>query len=101
MAVALGGRHPPWLCPSRCRPRGRARWTRCLNAKVRLCFQEACVRLPEHFRAAFFLWAQEDLTFVEIAQALGVTESTARWRVFKARLLLLDALHHYFERQGP
>jgi RNA polymerase sigma-70 factor (ECF subfamily) len=63
--------------------------------------QQACTRLPEHFREAFLLWAQDDLPFAEVAQVLGITEETARWRVFKARLLLLKELGSYLDRKRP
>lgn len=49
-------------------------------------------RLPGEFRAAFLLRVEEDLSFKEIAQALGTTEETARWRVFKARQKLLEVM---------
>jgi RNA polymerase sigma-70 factor (ECF subfamily) len=49
-------------------------------------------KLPADFRAAFLLRAEEDLSFREIAVVLGLTEETARWRVFKARQKLLSML---------
>jgi RNA polymerase sigma-70 factor (ECF subfamily) len=49
-------------------------------------------RLPADFRAAFLLRAEEGLSFRDIAEALGLTEETARWRVFKARQKLLSVL---------
>lgn len=62
---------------------------------------DACARLPPHFRAPFLLRTFEDLSFAEIADALGVTEETVRWRVFKARQLLLEELGHYLDRKSP
>jgi RNA polymerase sigma-70 factor (ECF subfamily) len=35
---------------------------------------------------------EEGLSFRQIAAVLGITEETARWRVFKARQKLLDQL---------
>jgi RNA polymerase sigma-70 factor (ECF subfamily) len=61
----------------------------------------ACRRLPATFRAAFVLWSQEQLSFAEIAEVLDLTEATARWRVFKARLLLVEALGAYLDRKKP
>jgi RNA polymerase sigma-70 factor (ECF subfamily) len=55
-------------------------------------FQQACDRLPEAFRAAFLLWSQEGLSFAQIAGILGIAEATARWRIFKARHLLVQLL---------
>jgi RNA polymerase sigma-70 factor (ECF subfamily) len=53
---------------------------------------EAVEKLPADFRAAFLLRAEEDLSFREIAGVLGLTEETARWRVFKARHELVSVL---------
>lgn len=49
-------------------------------------------RLPADFRAAFLLRAEEGLSFRQIAEIQGVTEETARWRVFKARQKLVSVL---------
>lgn len=49
-------------------------------------------RLPDDFRAAFLLRVDEGMSFRSIAAVLGVTEETARWRVFKARQKLLQTL---------
>jgi RNA polymerase sigma-70 factor (ECF subfamily) len=48
--------------------------------------------LPTDFRAALLLRVEEGLSFRQIAAVLGTTEETARWRVFKARQKLMDAL---------
>jgi RNA polymerase sigma-70 factor (ECF subfamily) len=53
---------------------------------------QAVAQLPTEFRAALLLRAEEDLSFRQIADVLGLTEETARWRVFKARQKLLAAL---------
>lgn len=52
----------------------------------------AVQELPEEFRAAFLLRAEQGLSFRQIAQILATSEPTARWRVFKARQKLLHAL---------
>ncbi len=49
-------------------------------------------RLPAEFRAALLLRVEEGLSFRAIAHVLGLTEETARWRVFKARQKLLTLL---------
>lgn len=54
--------------------------------------QQEVVRLPLDFRAALLLRAFEGLSFREVARILHTTEETARWRVFKARQLLLQQL---------
>jgi RNA polymerase sigma-70 factor (ECF subfamily) len=72
-----------------------------LEREGRSLLHDACGRLPEHFRSAFLLWAQEELSFAEVAAALGITEATARWRVFKARLLLVAQLESYLDGKKP
>jgi RNA polymerase sigma-70 factor (ECF subfamily) len=49
-------------------------------------------RLPGDFRSAFLLRVEEGLSFREIAEVIGTTEQTARWRVFKARQKLIQVL---------
>jgi RNA polymerase sigma-70 factor (ECF subfamily) len=63
--------------------------------------QDACDRLAEKFRGPFLLRTQEKLSFEEIAQVFGITEETVRWRVFKARQLLLNELKHYLDDKLP
>lgn len=53
---------------------------------------DAVSKLPVEFRAALMLRAEADLSFKEIAEILGTTEETARWRVFKARQKLMTVL---------
>ena len=53
---------------------------------------EAISRLPTDLRAAVLLRVEEDLSFRDIAEVMGLTEETARWRVFKARQKLLSVL---------
>jgi RNA polymerase sigma-70 factor, ECF subfamily len=50
-------------------------------------------------RGAFLLRVEEGLSFREIADVLGLTEETARWRVFKARQRLLSLLATHLERE--
>jgi RNA polymerase sigma-70 factor, ECF subfamily len=61
--------------------------------------ETAVNRLPDEFRLAFLLRVQEGLSFREIAPVLDLTEETARWRVFKARQMLLQALAPELERE--
>jgi RNA polymerase sigma-70 factor (ECF subfamily) len=49
-------------------------------------------RLPTEYRAALLLRVEEGLSFRQVADVLNLTEETARWRVFKARQLLLNLL---------
>ena len=54
--------------------------------------------LPSKYRAAYLLWTQEELPYNEIAQILGVSEETARWRVCKARQSLVQMMESYLHR---
>jgi RNA polymerase sigma-70 factor (ECF subfamily) len=58
-------------------------------------------RLPPEFRAAFLLRVEEGLSFRQIADALGLTEETARWRVFKARQKLVQVLAPLLDGETP
>ncbi len=54
-----------------------------------------CVdRLPEKERQVLVLSAFEELPSVEIAEVLGITESSVRSRLFRARNLLAEMLDH-------
>jgi RNA polymerase sigma-70 factor (ECF subfamily) len=63
--------------------------------------QRAYKRLPMKYLAALTLWTEEEFSYPEIAQALAVTEETARWRVCKARSLLVKQLGTYLDRKDP
>jgi len=55
----------------------------------------ACVeRLPDKERQVLILSAFEELTSVEIASVLGITESSVRSRLFRARNLMAGLLDH-------
>jgi RNA polymerase sigma-70 factor (ECF subfamily) len=55
----------------------------------------ACVeKLPTKERQVLHLSAFEELNSVEIAQVLGITESSVRSRLFRARNLMADLLNH-------
>jgi RNA polymerase sigma-70 factor, ECF subfamily len=54
-----------------------------------------CVeRLPAKEREVLMLSAFEELTSVEIASVLGITESSVRSRLFRARNLMAELLDH-------
>ena len=54
-----------------------------------------CVeKLPTKEREVLLLSAFEELTSVEIAGVLGITESSVRSRLFRARNLMADLLSH-------
>ena len=55
----------------------------------------ACVdRLPAKERQVLMLSAFEELSSVEIASVLGITESSVRSRLFRARNLMAGLLNH-------
>lgn len=55
----------------------------------------ACVeRLPAKERQVLILSAFEELSSVEIAAVLGITESSVRSRLFRARNLMAEMLNH-------
>jgi RNA polymerase sigma-70 factor, ECF subfamily len=55
----------------------------------------ACIdRLPAKERQVLLLSAFEELTSVEIASVLGITESSVRSRLFRARNLMAGLLNH-------
>jgi len=55
----------------------------------------SCVdRLPVKEREVMVLSAFEELTSVEIASVLGITESSVRSRLFRARNLMAELLHY-------
>jgi RNA polymerase sigma-70 factor (ECF subfamily) len=55
----------------------------------------ACVeQLPAKEREVLMLSAFEELTSVEIAMVLGITESSVRSRLFRARNLMAGLLNH-------
>lgn len=61
----------------------------------------ACLRLPELVRSAFLLSVEEKMSYAEIALILGITEVTARWRVYKARRLLMQMLSSPRDPKNP
>jgi RNA polymerase sigma-70 factor (ECF subfamily) len=60
------------------------------HAHVLVCVDQ----LPPKERQVLLLSAFEELTSVEIAGVLGITESSVRSRLFRARNLMADLLNH-------
>lgn len=54
--------------------------------------QRAVAKLAPDFKAAFLLRIEEEMSFRQMAGILGTTEETARWRVYKARQKILQAI---------
>jgi RNA polymerase sigma factor (sigma-70 family) len=63
--------------------------------------EEACRKLPGPIRSAFLLAVEEKMTYAEIAEALEIKEATARWRVYKARRLLMRTLGSTKDSKNP
>jgi RNA polymerase sigma-70 factor (ECF subfamily) len=73
-----------------------------LSREALQALARAVGRLPADFRAAFLLRVEEDLSFRQIGEILQISEETARWRVFKARKKLVEALApHLDEHRAP
>jgi len=92
---------PPQRLPEHLTARDPGPVAALLSRETHLLVQDALKRLPVKFRAAFLLRTQEELSFQEIAQALALTEETARWRVFKARRFLLKELGAALDGKKP
>lgn len=69
--------------------------TEMIGEEAREKLEVAMELLPSKFRAAYLLWTQQELPYSEIAQILGVSEETARWRVCKARQSLVQTMTAY------
>jgi RNA polymerase sigma-70 factor (ECF subfamily) len=54
---------------------------------------DALAELPETARAVFLLRAREEMSFREIAEAIGSTEETARWHMLQARRKLMQRMN--------
>ena len=59
---------------------------------LRLVLDKALAALPERQRSAFLLREVEDLSFRDVAEALGVNEATARVHHLRARRTLQELL---------
>jgi RNA polymerase sigma-70 factor (ECF subfamily) len=57
-------------------------------------------RLPENLRVALLLRTREELSYEEIADAMGYTPATCRTQVMKARRALLRFLAPYLDERG-
>jgi RNA polymerase sigma-70 factor, ECF subfamily len=64
-----------------------------LTKEAMQLLHEAVAKLPIDFRSALLLRAEKGLSFREVAEIMGITEQTARWRVFKARQKLMNILN--------
>ena len=66
-----------------------------LEREAREVLGAALARLPAEQRAVFVLRSLEELSYREIAEALGISEGTVMSRLFRARQRLAEALKPY------
>lgn len=59
-----------------------------LGHEARMDVQKALLRLPPDYRAALVLRYLEDLSYQEVAEAIGVPLSTVETRLFRAKRML-------------
>ena len=62
------------------------------DAEKHVAIEAAIASLPEVQRIIFVLRGQEELSFREIGESIGMTEETARWHMMQARRQLLVKL---------
>ena len=60
--------------------------------------QQAILELPEDYREVLLLRTGRGLSFAEVSAILETQEETVRWRVHKARQILLKKLAGHFDR---
>ena len=87
------GRSPPaQALPEGCPNQEPGPVSTLIGRETQALVQQAVTRLPLAFRAPFLLRTQEELSYQEAAEVLGLNEETVRWRVFKARKMLVKEL---------
>ena len=57
-------------------------------------------QLPEEYQVVLLLWAVEDLTYKEIAQAADIPMGTVMSRLHRARQRLSEQLKDYARAEG-
>ncbi len=63
-----------------------------MRAEIRRLMEARIDLLPDAFRSVFMLRAVQEMDVEEVAQALGIPETTVRTRFFRARSLLREGL---------
>ncbi len=63
-----------------------------IRNEERLLLEEAVVLLPEKYRAAIILCYFQELTYQEVADALGLSLNLVKVRIFRAKKMLLEIL---------
>ncbi|EFO80619.1 sigma-70 family RNA polymerase sigma factor [Oscillochloris trichoides DG-6] len=83
-----------WLTSSEAGPERQA-----LDAEQHDHVQQALQTLPEGYRSVTFLRYWHDLSYLEIAEMLNLTEATVKTRLHRARKMLRDRLCEDGEEQ--
>ena len=63
------------------------------NAQIRTLLEEAVEKLPEVYRTVFMLRDIEEMSTVDTANALDLTEENVKVRLHRARALLRKSLY--------
>jgi RNA polymerase sigma-70 factor (ECF subfamily) len=71
------------------------------DVELRALLEEAVDSLPLGFRTVFVMRAVEEMSAVDVAEALGIPEETVRTRLHRARGLLRDRLAKKLEDAAP
>lgn len=71
------------------------------RAELSTLLQRAITQLPAEYREALVLREQVGLTYAEIAELLGITETAAKVRVFRAKEKLRQLLAPYIHELRP
>jgi RNA polymerase sigma-70 factor (ECF subfamily) len=71
------------------------------DVELRGLLEDAVDSLPLGFRTVFVMRAVEDMSAVDVAEALGIPEETVRTRLHRARGLLRERLAQKLEDAAP
>ncbi len=69
--------------------------------EVRLMLQQAITALPDIYREVLLLRDVEELSVIESAKALGITEASVKVRLHRARLMLQKKLAPQLKQLNP
>ena len=72
-----------------------------LDEEAQHVLEDALSRLPAEQRAVFVLRAVEEMSYKEIAEALGLSMGTVMSRLFRARERLAESLAPYVGTAAP
>jgi len=72
-----------------------------MTAEAMTALGNAVRELAEPYRTAYLLWSQGEMAFGEVAAVLEITEENARFRVCRARQMLVKQLNAFLETPAP